>query len=70
MNEFVSRIPYMKESLYYAKLNNGLTVTLLPKTDFNEAYGVLTTEFGLYIELKGDGRMVLLSRRDCPFFGA
>ncbi len=28
------------------KLNNGLTVTLLPKTDFNEAYGVLTTEFG------------------------
>lgn len=23
--------PYMKESLYYAKLNNGLTVTLLPK---------------------------------------
>jgi hypothetical protein len=39
----------MKESLYYAKLNNGLTVTLLPKTDFNEAHGVLTTEFGVYI---------------------
>ena len=52
--------PYMKESLYYAKLNNGLTVTLLPKTDFNEAYGVLTTEFGaLHTQFKADGKEIV-----------
>ena len=50
----------MKESLYYAKLNNGLTVTLLPKTDFNEAYGVLTTEFGaLHTQFKADGKEIV-----------
>ncbi|HFI0301733.1 TPA: M16 family metallopeptidase [Streptococcus suis] len=52
--------PYMKESLYYAKLDNGLTVTLLPKPDFNEAYGVLTTEFGaLHTQFKVDGKEIV-----------
>lgn len=52
--------PYMKESLYYAKLDNGLTVTLLPKPDFNEAYGVLTTEFGaLHTQFKADGQEIV-----------
>lgn len=38
--------PYMKETVYKAKLDNGLTATLLPKSDFHDTYGVLTTEFG------------------------
>lgn len=40
------RYPYMKETVYYAKLDNGLTVVLLPKMDFHETYGVITTNFG------------------------
>lgn len=37
---------YMKEAVYHARLDNGLTVALLPKTDFHETYGILTTNFG------------------------
>ncbi|HFI0456992.1 TPA: M16 family metallopeptidase [Streptococcus suis] len=40
------KYPYMKETVYYAKLDNGLTVVLLPKMDFHETYGVITTNFG------------------------
>ena len=38
--------PAVKETLYQAKLENGLTVTLLPKNDFNEVYGVATVQVG------------------------
>ena len=38
--------PYMKEILWQGKLDNGLTVFLLPKKDFYETYGMLTVEFG------------------------
>ena len=38
--------PAVKETLYQATLENGLTVTLLPKNDFNEVYGVVTVQVG------------------------
>ncbi|MFS9243675.1 EF-P 5-aminopentanol modification-associated protein YfmH [Streptococcus infantis] len=38
--------PAVKETLYQAKLKNGLTVSLLPKNDFNEVYGVVTVYVG------------------------
>ena len=38
--------PAVKETLYQAKLENGLTVSLLPKNDFNEVYGVATVQVG------------------------
>ena len=38
--------PAVKETLYQATLKNGLTVTLLPKNDFNEVYGVVTVQVG------------------------
>jgi len=38
--------PAVKETLYLAKLENGLTVSLLPKNDFNEVYGVVTVYVG------------------------
>ena len=38
--------PAVKETLYQAKLENGLTVTLLPKNGFNEVYGVVTVQVG------------------------
>ena len=38
--------PAVKETLYQAKLESGLTVTLLPKNDFNEVYGVVTVQVG------------------------
>ena len=38
--------PAVKETLYQAKLESGLTVTLLPKNDFNEVYGVVTVKVG------------------------
>lgn len=52
--------PYMKETVYQAKLDNGLTVVLLPKIDFHETYGVMTTHFGaLHTQfLKADGSEV------------
>lgn len=38
--------PAVKETLYQATLENGLTVSLLPKNDFNEVYGVVTVYVG------------------------
>ena len=38
--------PAIKETLYQATLKNGLTVSLLPKNDFNEVYGVVTVQVG------------------------
>lgn len=38
--------PAVKETLYQAKVENGLTVSLLPKNDFNEVYGVVTVYVG------------------------
>ena len=38
--------PAVKETLYQAKLENGLIVSLLPKNDFNEVYGVVTVYVG------------------------
>ncbi|MGQ7367195.1 EF-P 5-aminopentanol modification-associated protein YfmH [Streptococcus suis] len=40
------KYPFMKDPVYQAQLDNGLTVILLPKTDFHETYGVITTNFG------------------------
>ena len=38
--------PAVKETVYKAQLSNGLTVSLLPKQDFNEVYGIVTVQFG------------------------
>ena len=38
--------PAVKETLYQTSLENGLTVTLLPKKDFNEVYGVVSVKVG------------------------
>lgn len=38
--------PAVKETLYQTRLENGLTVTLLPKKDFNEVYGVVSFQVG------------------------
>ncbi len=38
--------PAVKETLYQTRLENGLTVTLLPKKDFNEVYGVVSIQVG------------------------
>lgn len=36
----------MRDSVYYAELDNGLTVVLIPKQEFHETYGVMTVNFG------------------------
>ena len=36
----------VKETVYKTQLSNGLTVSLLPKQDFNEVYGFVTVQFG------------------------
>ena len=38
--------PAVKEIVYKTQLSNGLTVSLLPKQDFNEVYGFVTVQFG------------------------
>ena len=38
--------PAVKETVYQTRLSNGLTVSLLPKKQFNEVYGVVTVQFG------------------------
>ena len=38
--------PAIKETVYQTRLSNGLTVSLLPKKQFNEVYGVVTVRFG------------------------
>ncbi len=37
---------YLREKVLRGKLDNGLTVTLVPKSNFYETYAVLTTQFG------------------------
>lgn len=36
----------MGERVYFTKLSNGLTVHLIPKEDYYETYGIITTKFG------------------------
>ena len=38
--------PAVKETVYQTRLSNGLTVSLLPKKQFNEVHGVVTVRFG------------------------
>ncbi|WP_173259331.1 pitrilysin family protein [Streptococcus sp. 5905] len=38
--------PAVKETVYQTRLSNGLIVSLLPKKQFNEVYGVITVRFG------------------------
>jgi len=38
--------PAVNETVYQTRLSNGLTVSLLPKKQFNEVYGVVTVQFG------------------------
>ena len=38
--------PAVKETVYQTRLSNGLTVSLLPKKQFSEVYGVVTVRFG------------------------
>ena len=38
--------PAVRETVYKTQLSNGLTVSLLPKQDFNEVYGIVTVQFG------------------------
>lgn len=38
--------PSIGETLYKTELLNGLRVFLLPKLEFNETYGIMTTRFG------------------------
>ena len=38
--------PAVKEMVYQTRLSNGLIVSLLPKKQFNEVYGVVTVRFG------------------------
>ena len=40
--------PAVKETVYKTQLSNGLTVSLLPKQDFNEVYGIVTVQFVLF----------------------
>ena len=51
--------PAVKETLYQAKLENGLTVSLLPKNDFNEVYGVVTMLVQLTLSLQ----LVIVKRK-------
>ena len=38
--------PAIKETLYQVKLENGLTISLLPKSEFQEVYGVVNVNIG------------------------
>ena len=38
--------PAIKETLYQVRLENGLTVSLLPKKDYREIYGVVNVQIG------------------------
>lgn len=39
-------VEYLKEDYFVAKIDNGLTIYLLPKRDFSETYVSLTSHFG------------------------
>ena len=34
------------EQVYFTRLSNGLTIHLVPKEDYYETYGMITTKFG------------------------
>ena len=34
------------EQVYFTRLSNGLTIHLIPKEDYYETYGIITTKFG------------------------
>ena len=38
--------PAIKETLYQVRLENGLTISLLPKKDYREIYGVVNVQIG------------------------
>ena len=38
--------PAIKETLYQVKLENGLIISLLPKSEFQEVYGVANVNVG------------------------
>ena len=38
--------PSIKETLYQVRLENGLIVSLLPKKDYREIYGVVNVQIG------------------------
>lgn len=42
----VKKYDQFNESVYQAKLANGLTVTMLPKTGYHKTYATLTTNYG------------------------
>ena len=46
--EVLEKINYsaVGETVYQTVLANGLRVFLLPKNDFNETYGIISTNFG------------------------
>lgn len=37
---------YVQETIYSERLDNGLTIKLIPKNDFNKTYALLFTDFG------------------------
>ena len=36
----------INETLYYEKLDNGLNVYIVPKTDYDKTFGIFTTQYG------------------------
>ena len=38
--------PAVGECVYQTTLQNGLRLYLIPKTDFNESYAIISTKFG------------------------
>ena len=36
----------INETLYYEKLDNGLSVYIVPKSDYDKTFGIFTTEYG------------------------
>ena len=59
----------VKETVYKTQLSNGLTVSLLPKQDFNEVYGFVTVQFGsvdaTYTSLE---KVYVIIQQELPIF--
>ena len=54
------------EQVYFTRLSNGLTIHLIPKEDYYETYGIITTKFGSVdtrILVNGDERQVIFSQQ-------
>ncbi|CRH85582.1 insulinase family protein [Chlamydia trachomatis] len=50
--------PYLTVPVFEYKIDNGLTVVLMPKENFNEVYGIVTTRFGaINTNIKVDGML-------------